>query len=504
MSIKNKIVITAMAGLALGVSSCRKYLDVNENPNMAHEGTVTTLLPAAQLHLGSAMGADLQVNGSIWSQFWTQSPDGKQYVSFDQFSPSAEAYNDAWRNLYAGASNFYQLQKMSEEQFKGQYRAIALLMQAYTFQVLADGWNDVPFSEALQGQYVDGHVVNPKYDSQKVVLRGVVKYIDSAMNVMKTGGGVTPGSDDLIYGGNMAKWQKFANTLKLRTLVRMSRRDSAYARRKMDSLFLTNPQFIGEGDDAVIAYGGNAGNANPLYAELTSMEMGGVQQLAGSKTCIDTMLVNGDPRALVFYTTVPSLGPVGIKQSEYDVKLPAGSFSTPSAYVGADIMNAASAKAPVVLLSSWESYFLQAEVFAKGIAVGNDEAMFYAGIHANLMFYNAALQAEAGINANTAYTSYTTPGASYWGRYPVTGTWLEKTRHIITQKWFSMCGNQGFEAWTEWRRTGFPDFLVTPKNSHLGTMTPRRLVYPSSERASNSKYPGEQPVTKNVWWDVTL
>lgn len=499
MSINKKIVVTAMAGLALGVSSCRKYLDVNDNPNMAHEVTVRTLLPAAQLHLGSAMGTDMQINGAIWSQFWTQSPDGKQYVAIDQMNPRAEFYNDSWRNLYAAGSNFYQVYKLADEQYKGQYKAIAMLMQAYTFQVLADGWNDVPFSEALQGQYVDGHVVNPKYDSQKIVYRGVVTYIDSAMKLIKTGGATVPGADDLVYGGDMNKWTKFANTLKLRTLLRISRRDSIYARGKMDTLFMGNPQFIGMGEDAQISY--TAGSANPLYAELTAFEMGGAQQLAASKTVVDVMVANTDVRALVFFKAVPGDGPVGIDQSAYDIKLPAGSFSIPSAYVGGDATSAASASAPVMLLSSWESYFLQAEVYAKGIAVGNAEAMYYAGIRASFSYYNNALMTEAGSDAVAAYNAYTTPGANDWGTYPTAGTTQEKLMYIGTQKWFAMAANQGFEAWTEWRRTGYPDFLVTPRNSHLGVEMPRRFLYPASEKGTNSKYPGDKPVTMRVWWD---
>jgi hypothetical protein len=503
MSIKSNIIVTAMAGLALGASSCGKYLDVNNNPNVAQNATVKTLLPSAELYLGAAMGTDLQINGSIWAQYWTQGPDGKEYISLDQYDPKAEAYNMGWHNLYTGASNFYQLYKIADEQFKGQYKAIALLMQAYTFQTLADGWGDVPFTEALKGQYADGHLVNPKYDSQRVVYRGIVTQIDSALGMINTSDANGPSSDDIIYGGDMNKWRKFGNTLKLRTLLRIADVDPVYAKEKMDAMFAKNPQFIGDGEDAVIHYASATGNNNPLYAELSSTALSGAQQLAASKTIIDTLVANNDVRGFAFYTSTGVNGLVGINQSEFDVKLPSGSYSIPSSAVGADKSNMGSAIAPVHLLTSWESHFLQSEAFARGLATGNDAQAYYDGVRASFNYYGNAILAATGVTASVAFTNYmTATPANYWAVFPTTGTVAERVRYIATQKWFAMCGNQGFEAWTEWRRTGYPDFLVSPKNSRIGTKMPLRFLYPASERSTNSQYPGEQPVTKNVWWDV--
>ncbi len=507
MSINKKFIVTAVAGLALGVSSCKKYLDVNADPNIAPRATATTLLPAAQLLIGSAVGVDLEVNGSIWSQFWTQSPDGKQYQALDQYEPRNEFYNSSWKNLYAGAENFYQLYNLADSQHKSQYKAISLLMRAYAFQALADGWGDVPFKEALKGQYPDGNVANPKYDSQKVVYRGILGYIDSASKLINLADAAAPGSDDLIYGGDMSKWRKFANTLKLRVLMRMSGIDPLYAQPRIDTLFRTNAPFIGEGDEAKIAYGSGAGNNNPLYSELTSLQMSGVQQLAGSKTCIDSMNSNNDYRGKVFYHSVTGMGLIGITQSEYDIALPGGSYSIPNVYVGADAGSVASGRAPVILLSSWESFFLQAEAIARGMTAGDDAVMFFNGIHASFNYYGNALVAEGYTSASAAYTTYITGDlvasipAGYWTQYPASGTSAERVRYIITQKWFAMCGNQGFEAWTEWRRTGYPDFLVHPRNSHIGAAFPLRLIYPASEAATNSQYPGQVPITSSVWWD---
>ena len=66
-----------------------------------------------------------------------------------------------------------------------------------------------------------------------------------------------------------------------------------------------------------------------------------------------------------------------------------------------------------------------------------------------------------------------------------------------------MCGTQGFEAWTEYRRTGYPNFLITSVTSVLGTgRTPLRFLYPNSEAVSNGNYPGTVALFQPVWWDV--
>ncbi len=507
MPINKRIVLGAAAVLALGASSCKKFLNVNTNPNQSQTATVETLLPGAELYVATSVGANLQIVGSIWSQYWTQTPVASQYVTFEQFAPGQDAFSNAWSNLYSGAENLYQLAKLADTQHKRNYTAIALLLQAYTFQCITDGWDQAPFMQALKGQYSDGHLVNPKYDSQRVIYNGIIAYIDTAVSIINQALPLTPSTDDLIYGGDMTKWTKFANTLKLKVLLRLSAVDPAGTQAAIDSFYATNPVFIADGDDAAISsYGSNTANKNPLNAEMTSTTLNSIQNLAGSSTCIDSMNSNGDPRAYLFYTYLASSqAVVGIPQGKYDIKALPADYCIPTAYVGGNASDDNSAKAPVNLISSWESYFLQAEVVARGWQAqssGMDDAqLFDAGIAANFNYapYATGL---ADIWGPTALTDYTT-GGGYWTIYPTGGSVADKIRFIITQKWFAMCGNQGFEAWTEWRRTGYPDFLVIPPHSFLGTNRPQRFLYPTSESTVNSNFPssGVVPLTTNVWWD---
>lgn len=501
MVINKKIVLAIAAGLAIGGSGCRKFMNVNTNPNVSQTATVQTLLPAAQLWVASAVGTDLEIIGSIWCQYWTQTPVANQYVPLEQYAPGQDQFRYAWADLYQGAENFYQLYQLADSQKKRQYEAIALLMQAYTFQNITDGWGDAPFRQALQGQFTNGHLVNPKYDSQAVIYNGIIAEIDSAKKLLNPGDATLPSSDDLIYGGDMSKWGKFANTLKLRVLLRMAYIDPAGAQAKIAAFLNTTPRpaFIGFGEDAKISYGFNSANKNPLNAEWTAAGLAGVQNIAGSKTCIDSMNSNNDPRITVFYEA-GSGGYSGITQSQYNISLPAGSYSIPNVYVAGDVNNSASANAPVNLLTSWESFFMLAEVQARGWANTGyqEDSLFYWGIQANFLYYSTALNTEYG---PTGYSDYVS-GGGYWTVYPTTGTLAQRLRFIITQKWFADCGNQGFEAYNELRRTGYPDFLVHPVNSLIGTQRPKRLLYPTTESTANSNFPGLAPLTSNVWWNI--
>ena len=496
---RNKvIVLTVLTGLTFG--SCKKFLDVNKNPNIAPSVTVKTLLPAAELYLASGIGVDLQVTGAFWSQYWTQNPASSHYRMLDQYAPTSDFFTNAWTNLYAANENFYQLENLADSQSAGQYAAIALLMQAYTFQVITDGWGDAPFRTSLKGQYLNGHMVNPTYDSQKVVYKGVLTYVDSALKMINTSAATTPGADDLIYGGDMSKWRKFGLTLKLKAIMRMEAIDPVTAQADLITLYNTpGLQFIGSGDDAAVKFTSGGSNGNPLYSEEAGI---GSQNFAASATIVDSMLNNYDTARLkLFFKAGTGSSFAGVKQGDYYST--ATSFSVPNVYVAGDETNSSSANAPVNLMTSYESYFLQAEVVARGlIAPGpSDATLFYEGVQASFNYYNTQIIASSGITAALAYNNYVAGGASGIN-YPVGGSIKTKVRYIMLQKWYAMCGNQSFEAWTELRRTGLDSILTPSANSSIGLILPKRFVYPTPEVNYNSNFPGLQAVTTKVWWDL--
>lgn len=530
MSAKKKIYIMLTMGIALGVSSCKKYLNVNQNPNVSNTATARVLLPTAEGYIASALGVDCNVNGGIWAQYWTQNPNSSQYRTLEQYQPTQANYETPWQNLYLAGENLKQLYDQAGSENKKQYQAISLLLKAYTFQVITDAWGDVPYGEALRALTKDGGIKNPRYDAQKAVYTGIIALIDSGNKMISAADPSAPGGDDLVYAGDMGKWQKFAYTLKLRCLLRLAYIDPATAQAGIAAMPAPGSgAYLGEGEDAQMKFTTGSGNKNPLFSE--EVGLGGTQNLVGSKTIIDTMNEDGDDRAYIFYEYLLTTGAVaGIAQGDYNAVVAANAFSIPSTYTAGDatdqmITNGqatlSSAQAPVKFLTGYESLFLQAEAVARGWAAGDDASLFVQGIHANFFDYSYAFNDENILWADTpsvpapiyltadfAFYSYmngdTTYGGTpaYWSMYPSGGSVQQKLQFIITQKWLSMCGSQGFEAWTEWRRTGYPDFLVISKNSLIGNQFPQRFLYPATEATENSSYPGLKSITTKVWWDA--
>ena len=321
--------------------------------------------------------------------------------------------------------------------------------------------------------------------------------------------------------------------------MRMSEKDPVRAQAGIAALNATpGVAYLGSGDDAKISFGfNNSNNKNPLNAEMTSTTLNGTQNLVGSSTCIDSMNSNVDYRENVFYTSLANGTFAGLAQGHYDAVVATTSICNPSPYVGGNsstkALAAASANAPVNLISSAESYFLQAEAVARGWAGGDDSVLFYQGIKASFDYYSFAFSSlniqlaapgdlsldgftitnDIFLTSDYAYYSYlhgdsinvspaSVPAPAYWSIYSKSNPLAAKLRTIITQKWFGMCGNEGFEAWCEFRRTGYPDFFVHSANSLIGTSLPVRFLYPTTESSRNTSFPGLQLITSKTWWDL--
>lgn len=474
---------TILSAAILFSSGCKKFLDVNTNPNVAQDVPAQMLLSSAQIYTASALGVDMNINGGIWAQYWTQSPSSSQYKVYDQYQPSANNYDRSWQMLYSDAlEDLDRLEKKAEADNKKEYTAVAKIMKAYDFQLLTDAWGDIPFSEALQGLPTDGGIESPSYDKQEMVYDGIIALLTDAKAIIE-GLTVADLQGDLIYDGDMEAWYRFASTLQLKCYLRMSTVAPAKAQSGISDLYATAPIFLET--TAQINYISTSGNQNPLYSEITGLNS--VQNLVGSATVIDSMTSNNDLRLEQLYAGTL----VGIPQGAYTLP-PSTVVARPSALTGAYALDEESALAPVKFMTSYESLLLQAEATARGWSGNSDDDILYADA------VTASFE-EVGLSDADAQDYLTN---SYWGQYPTTGSVNEKIMFIITQKWFAMTGTQGFEAWTEWRRTGYPDFFTYSVNSNIGNKFPTRFLYPNVELTRNASFPGQKVITDKVWWDI--
>ena len=536
-----KIALGAAAVSMLFFAGCKKFRDVNKNPNNPDQVTIQLLLPSAQAEIAQSLGGKFQIAGGIWSQYWTQDPSASQYRGFDQYVLDAAEFNNQWNGLYAGAlTDLEQIIKLGGTQKN--YIAIAKILKGYTYLLLTDAFGDIPYTEALKGE--SEGITSPHYDRQEVVYNAAIALLKEGQAALDDDA-AHPAGDDLIYAGDLDAWRTFANTTMLRAYLRLAYRSPATAQAGVEALYDNDFGFIEEGGTAKIDYSSEPGNYNPMYSEINNAVINRQLNIIASSTAMDSFLGNNDPRVAAFYFANGAFK--GLKQGNF--RSPSGTYSTPSAAVGGDVRAAVvaqSAVAPVIFLSDYESLFLQAEAAVRGWGSGDDQALFERAVVANFQAYSKSINDAIGVvfsplvadslatsdstgvkqeipftvsyaantylhgDADVLNGDYYLEGepvsvtdASFWGTYPAGGTATDKLKYIITQKWFSMCGNQSFEAWTEWRRTGYPTFFVESVESEIANgLFPVRFPYPEGELSNNLNFPGQKAISDKVWWDA--
>lgn len=474
--------------LFLGISSCKKTLDINTDPTRPAEATVELVLPSALGYTAYNFGSPFQVLGGMWGQYWTQGPTANQYNNYEQYVIQSTTFNIQWQSIYSGPlTDFKYVADKGVEQGRKNYAAIGKIMQAYLFQYMTDLHGDIPFSEAL-----DPTNPTPKFDPQEAVYDGLITLVDDGLALIDESSSDHPGVDDIVYGGDMNLWKRFGNTLKLRIYLRQAYVRPQVAEAGIEAMYAAGAQFLETGQDADVQFTTETFNQHPLYMTQNALTS---SNILASNTSIDFLQQTNDPRIAIFYqkaTVAPNAGTyAGIDQGDgknLTGTLDANMWSKPGPMVGGPKANGGDA--PVVLMSAAESYFLQAEAVARGWGTGNAEALYELGVQASFAYW--------GLSETLANT-YLSQAAVV---FPSGGTMEQKIEAIITQKWVSMNGTQNVEAWTEWRRTGYPDFFTISKASNIGNVFPVRILYADTEVSRNPNTPAQKEVSEKVWWDV--
>ncbi len=491
--------IALLVVLLFTLTTCKKnkFLDVNKNPNNPESVDVKLVLPAVEANIGYMVGNQLSIIGGIWAQYWTQDPaNGSQYGTYEEYKSISPDNDNLWTVLYASAANLDYIIQNADATEKN-YAAIAYFLKAYDFQVITDAFGRVPLTEALKGAANKA----PKYDDESVVYDSLVVWIKTGLSIIDAT--QNSPSEDLIYpGAPMTQWQMFANTLLLKIYIRQGgggltsggallpgpRASVAQAGitelNTSGAVFLTTPST----DDAMLRYADVIYQKFPLYATRVFLI---VNDLLASSTCINYMNGLGDTRVSDFYdATANGSHYVGIPQGAW---LNLTGQTQDANYSAPNSTEIIAPAASVRFLTTSESYFLQAEAQARGWLPGSAGPTYNAGIEAS---WASWLNSSVDPNETAYETSDSVNFAS-------ATTQAQQLKLILTQKWVSMCGNQNFEAWTEWRRTRIPSCFVTSQSSSLSAgQFPRRIVYPSLEINNNTNFPGVKLITDKIWWDV--
>ncbi len=474
--------------LILVSTSCNEYLDVNTDPNNPSDASIDLMLPGAQSSMMVTFGGDYNTLGGFWTQFYTQSPDAGQYEDYDEYNVPTDKFDGHWQEAYAGGLNDLEIirDKALQSGDNGYY-LIATLMQAYAFQMLADLYNEIPFSEALQGS--DNY--NPKFDEGKDIYPALLARIDEAVALVNSGGiGEDPGSSDIILGGDIDEWIRFANTLKLKMYLRMAYTSSADAA-KVNAL-LTEDNFITR-DIAFADFGAEQGKRNPYY-EIQVSRLGDVNCRA-SLSLLQMLLDVGDNRIDGIYD--PGSGGHNAKiQGDFANRdIPNGELSRPS--IGPTD--------PVYFMMVAEKHFLVAEALVRYAGGSGAKAAYEAGIERSFAMHGAS-GAAALYGVSGAY------------EYVPTGNVETDIEPIMTQKWIALANFMNLEAFFERNRTQYPPFQAAADQGTAGDIgeltysfasvlsagkSPRRLPVPDREVQRNTNAPAQiaQAIGVKVWWD---
>lgn len=484
------------------MTGCEKdFLDINTSPNLPTASTPELVLPAALSFTAVSVNNNLNILGNLLSGNWAQAPDFLFYNPQETFQFTASTYQTTWNSIYAdGLMDYKYVEQQASQTNKPNLVAISKIMQAYNFQLLVDTWGDVPFSQALKGS---GNI-SPAYDKAEDIYDGLLTLInDGLASINTTAVGDKPGASDVVFKGDMAKWAKFGNTLKLRILLRQSLISSRAAKVTAGFATLTTATFLGAGETAGVnpGYSNGLNKTSPLFGAIgfsvSNAETSNYSATRGNKFALDFLNSNADPRVSLLYRPAAIGGAyVGVfPGTAASNTTKNGNYSAVGPGILPFVADNGFAK-PAYLISAAESYFLQAEAMLKGYLPGGAAGAGTA--------YNKGIEESFKLLGSTA----TAADAFFAGSTSPLVNWTAATaanrqfEAIITQKWVAQNGINGSEAWAEFRRTGFPTGVPISINNISGGKYPLRIPYVQTELAGNaSNVPAINIFTDKIFWE---
>jgi hypothetical protein len=477
-----KILIFAFA-ITLLASCSDEYFDINRSPDNldVDAAALSTELPAGLVGLAAAEDSYYALIGGFWSQFWTQSNASNQYKDIDNYSIGTLDYNGGWTAIYDALGDIRNIKSKAAAQNNWNYYLIATVMETQGSQLLADFYDQAPYSQANNQNFSE-----PVYDSGQEIYDAMVANLQDALGKdLSASEGEVPGNDDFVFGGDMAKWKAFANTELLKIYMRQTQARPDVAQAGITALLTSGVAFL-DNDAAITQFVDEPNRSNPLY-ESDRRQLNVATNLRASKTMYSYLSDNNDPRLSKYY------GP-GAPMNQ-------GDFNSTAGATGISVVNL-SATTPVYFMSREESLFLQAEALERYAGGAGAKEKYDAGVQSNF--------SKWGLNG----APFVAPGGAY--EYPAAGSLQDKIQAIITQKWISSFPGNGFESFFEQERTGYPMVSAVPQSSDSyvpgefsysvngvtsGTF-PHRIVFPETSTSTNHNAPALVEITVPVWWDV--
>jgi len=505
----NKLTVSlASLALALSASACDNGLtDVNRNPNAPETVNPSLLFPQAAVSSIQRVRSDMEITPSAFTH-WPQYMAEYQYpeISFYQFRPTTS--DGWWGNFYTGPIEDLEQalrQTTSATNNRPNMTGPILVIRAFDYSTMTGIWGDIPFGQAARG---DSGAFTPAYDAQKVVYDSLLTNLKDANTMMDASlTSANYGDQDPVYAGDVDQWKKFANSLRARLGLNLQRVDPTRAAAEVSAAIAAGG-FTSNADNAQIVWPADrSGNYNPWCAtEKEGLGCGGTRDDARmSVTFIDSLKSFADPRLAVFARpvqdpsctntpncTVVAAGdyrgmPNGLLAGQ------AGNWGPKSSRIGPQVFDPSQ---PSYFMTYAEFSFIKAEAAERGWIGG--------GAAAAATYYNEGIAASMdqwGVDAASTAAYLAQPAVVYAGG-------ASGLRQIAMQKWIALF-TQGFEAWSEWRRTGYPNLTPALNATTANGQIPRRVIYPQTEQSFNNinlqaaitAQGGSDALDKKLWID---
>lgn len=479
----NKKIFILIISLALLGSSCSEFLSVNEvNPNSASKVPAKLLLPATLNNVANTMNNPRNFEFVyLWHGLWSISSGYSQPSNLVQYRLLNASYQNAFSNSYTIGQNLTEIEKSSGEPKEAGYKAIAMIMKAYLMHNLVDLWGNVPYTEAFK---TGEGILKPKYDDQKVIYEDLILKLDAAIKLIQglpADATEIPASSDIVFGGDVTKWAKFANTIKLRMLIHQSGMAGRDAYIKSAIAATASVGYLGAGESALSnpGYLNSDGKMNPFYATFYkadgSSQSDGVTYYNAGKAVVTFMTDNADPRLGKFFNPYSGTSfagnTLGITEP---VPLTAANTSKLGYVSGSKGHMIGTFDKSAPLLTDFESLFVQAEAVERGYITGSGKTLYNSALTQSCLYMGlTAAQATAFVTSEKTNVNYDLAS--------------NKINLILMQKWVSLNGIAPVEIWTDYRRTGIPTFITFTQDPNKANATPPvRLLYPQREISVNN------------------
>ncbi len=500
-----------LCGLLISASlqSCDDYLDVNDDPNNPSSENVNPeiVLAATQVYtygvlagnVSSANPNAVQDNmnqlGNLMMNNWTRdvgASNSSYYFNEHTYNVTSDFYSGIFENLYLRTSNYTFIQNTTKPGYDN-YKAIAKILKTYYFQYLVDLYGNIPYSEA----HKRGNNLTAKYDDALTIYRDLVVQLEEAVTLIDNApiGTLNPGENDVMLSGDMGMWKKFANTLKLRILLRECKRtaSSAYIISEMAELQSSGAEFLGPNDNVTInpGFSASANKQNGFAAMFLNTNdefKNNWSSTAATKYTVTYLTSTFDTRLTRIYSATSAGAGTYDGHQQGDVLNTSTNY--PVSHVGPGLLQNSSQDG--LVFTAAESLLLQAEAVQRLYLTGSAKSLYESAITESYKLL--------GLDASAASAYYIQPiNLVGWDAS------TNKIEAIINQKWIALNGINGGETWIENTRTGYPAHVPLSTVAPPGTSRPIRLLYPSSEIAGNTANVPQQneseAFTSKIFWN---